>query len=93
MSKLKDTEILTAQVYLNIEHENGDVDTLSLSTEQAIADYGELEVTTVGTPSYDTSVSDGSAVTNTTTRRKGKKATDTTTRTPGNTDVVLKEAE
>lgn len=52
MKKLKNTEILTKQVYLNIEKENGEVDTLSLSTEKAIADYGELYVKRIGEPHY-----------------------------------------
>lgn len=52
MAKLRETGILTNKVYLNIEKNDGTVDTISLSTEQSLADYGELEVVSVGEPVY-----------------------------------------
>lgn len=53
MAKFKDTEILTRQVYLNIEsEERGEVETKSMTTQKALAEYGELEVLEVGDPQY-----------------------------------------
>ena len=51
MAKFKDIEILTKQVYLNIE-KNEEVETKGMTTKDAIANYGELEVLEVGEPQY-----------------------------------------
>lgn len=52
MNKLKDIEILTKHVYLNIEHEDGTINALNLYTKDAIKQYGDLNVKFVGEPEY-----------------------------------------
>lgn len=52
MKKFKDTEILTDNVYLNIE--NGSlVKTVSMTTKEAQNIYGELDVVSVSEPRYE----------------------------------------
>lgn len=85
MAKLRETEILTNKVYLNIEKNDGTVDTISLSTEQSLADYGELEVLAMGEPRYGNEPRDGAGHRG---RRKSSQKDDG--RREGVTDVVLK---
>lgn len=91
MKKFKDTEILTKQVYLNIEKENGDVETMSLSTVQALAEYGELEAVSVGEPNYYETATEESEDTQMPVREKSRHADKNDDgRKAGVTDVVLK---
>lgn len=83
MAKFKDIEILTKQVYLNIE-KNEEVETKGMTTKDAIANYGELEVLEVGEPQY-TTVNEGTSPTG----RKSKRE-DEDPRKPGTTNVRLK---
>lgn len=88
MAKFKDIEILTRQVYLNIEsEERSEVETKGMTTQEALAEYGELEVLEVGEPQYTdtegkTTVPAGSPA------GKHRKAEDP--RKPGTTNVRLK---
>lgn len=47
-----ENDILTKRVYLNIKHDEGLVDTLSLETEDALTQYGELDVEYISEPEY-----------------------------------------
>lgn len=95
MAKLKDTEILTRQVYLNIEsEERGEVETRGMATKDAISEYGELEVIEVGEPQYSSESTDASTAASTA-APKGKrgKREEQDPRKPGSTAVRLKAAE
>ena len=50
--KFDELSILTDNVYLNIYHKNGLVETKMENTTIAISEYGELEVRKVGEPEY-----------------------------------------
>lgn len=90
MAKLKDTEILTRQVYLNIEsEERNEVDTKGMTTQEAIAEYGELEVLEVGDPQYTNT--EGKADASTAKGKRSKREADDP-RKPGTTNVRLKAA-
>ena len=52
MDKLKNVEILTKRIYLNIEHKNGIINVLDLQTKDAIEQYCDLDVKFVGEPEY-----------------------------------------
>lgn len=87
MEKFKDTEILTRQVYLNIEsEERGEVETKGMTTQEAIAEYGELEVLEVGDPQYTDT--EGKAEVSAKGKRGKREADDP--RRPGTTNVRLK---
>lgn len=86
MAKLRETEILTNKVYLNIEKNDGTVDTISLSTEQSLADYGELEVLAMGEPRYGNESRDASGHHG---RRKSSKKDDG--KREGVTNIVLQQ--
>lgn len=83
MAKFKDIEIQTKQVYLNIE-KNEEVETKGMTTQEAIATYGDMEVLEVGDPQY-TTVNEGTVPTG----RKGKRENEDP-RKPGTTNVRLK---
>lgn len=51
MAKLKDTEVLTKQVYLNIKREN-EVETKQMRTAEALKVYGDKEVVFMYEPRY-----------------------------------------
>lgn len=93
MAKLKDTEILTRQVYLNIEsEERGEVETKDMATKDALAEYGELEVLEVGEPQYSSeSAGGGAGAGSARNGRKGKRE-DEDPRRPGSTAVKLRTA-
>lgn len=82
MAKLRETEILTNKVYLNIE-KNDEVETKSMSTEDALADYGDLEVLSVGEPRY------GSSQRKPDNKRGRSKRAGEDTRLEGMTDILL----
>lgn len=87
MAKFKDTEILTRQVYLNIEsEERSEVETKGMTTQEALAEYGELEVLEVGDPQYS---NEGSAPAGSPAGKHSKREADDTRR-PGTTNVRLK---
>lgn len=89
MAKLKDTEILTQQVYLNIENEQtAEVETKGMTTKEAIAEHGELEVIEVGEPQYSNTEQRVSAASP---GRNGRKE-EQDTRKPGTTAVRLRAA-
>ena len=90
MAKFKDTEILTRQVYLNIEsEERSEVETKGMTTQEAIAEYGELEVLDVGDPQYTDT--EGKATASGAKGKRGKLEADDPRR-PGTTNVRLKAA-
>lgn len=82
MAKLRETEILTNKVYLNIENDD-EVETKSMSTEDALADYGDLEVLSVGEPRY------GSSQRKPDNKRGRSKRAGEDTRQEGMTDILL----
>ena len=89
MEKLKNLEILTNRVYLNIKKEGGDeVETRGMAAIDAIAEYGELEVLSVGDPRYDSETSLQQTATRT--RRRAKSGDDT--RKTGVTDILLQDS-
>lgn len=51
MAKLKDTEVLTNRVYLNIK-KGEEVDTREMPTVHALKEYGEKEVLYIYPPRY-----------------------------------------
>ena len=87
MAKFKDTEILTRQVYLNIEsEERSEVGTKGMPTQEALAEYGELEVLEVGAPQYASE----SKATGPAGSPAGRHSKADATRRPGTTFVRLK---
>lgn len=91
MEKFKDTEILTRQVYLNIEsEERSEVETKGMTTQEAIAEYGELEVLVVGEPQY-ASESKATVPAGSPAGKHSKREADDHRR-PGTTNVRLKAA-
>ena len=89
MPKLRELEILTKQVYLNIEREE-EVETVSMSTEQAISEYGELEVVSVGEPRYDSNTEAGGATEEEKPCKRRKQAPADDGRKAGTTDIILR---
>lgn len=51
MARLKDTEVLTTHVYLNIKR-GAEVETATMRTEEAMRKYGEMEVVYIYDPRY-----------------------------------------
>ena len=82
MAKLQDTEILTNQVYLNIKNDE-EVETKSMSTTQALADYGGLDVLSIGELRY------GSSQHKPDQKRGRSKRAEEDTRQEGVTDILL----
>lgn len=82
MSKLKEIEITTKTVYLNIIRKN-ETETMTLPTGEAVEKYGELEVAEVSEPVYQEETAGG----------KKRKEEDASTLKAGVTNIMLTEEE
>lgn len=87
MAKLKDTEVLTTNVYLNIKR-GAEVETATMRTEEAMHKYGEMEVVYIYDPRYS---SDGQDNREPDIIRRARKdgVVPKETRKAGVTDIIL----